>query len=401
MPYKRPESSYYQIRRKRLPGYGDTGVISTGVRDRRTAERMEHLLDELAERAITEPRWTQLLDAVKERRITLIELLRAKSTRRLEALLVSLHDPLLSIAVEEYKSSYNPGRQIEYGFDKLLRLAPPASRVSYLTSRTITDLCLECEREGEGRKRNTVRRQLYRAISKLLTWHYGQAERNRIFDEVDFPAEDDVREVDLTQEEIARLLSKCRGELATIVRMALLTSADRGVLLSGRSPDGHKRGLLVRDLRIYQEEDESYSGEAYLKDTKTTSRPRTVVFGDRMARELIACVQGKSPDDPVFNLKYMDLDFVWQRAREEANLPHVRFKDLRSQTAIYAQRAGIPQAVAMRTLGHSSERRTRDYQRHEAVMSPQQASALEQAIFGTVSQTVSPLLHEAREAAGS
>ena len=343
--YRRKGSPYWQCRRRRLPGYGDTGQLNSQVRDRRTTERMEHLLEQIAQRALVQPAWYTLLDAVRDKQLPLSELLKANTQHRLEALLRRLDDPLLGDAVEDFIEAQQPGRQVRYGLEKLLRLTE---------------------------------------------------ERNRVFAEVSFPAEDDVREIYLIPEEIALLFEACSacgyGELATLIRMALLTSADRGVLLAGKSADGPKHGLRVRDVRIYQEEASTtnngssyepvYSGEVLLRDRKATTRTRTVVFGDLLARELLLLCQDKAPDDTVFNIRYQDLDRPWKEVRRQAGLEHVRFKDLRAQTAIYAQRAGIPQAVTARVMGHRSERRTRDYQRHEAVMTPAQADALERALFG-------------------
>ena len=114
------------------------------------------------------------------------------------------------------------------------------------------------ERAPQGCKRNSVRRYMHRATSLLLRHHLGRAERDRIFADVDFPAEDDTREIHLSPLEIQRLLSACDelgyGELGVAIRLALQTSADRGVLLAGGHGSRRRhRGLLVRDLRIFQE----------------------------------------------------------------------------------------------------------------------------------------------------
>ena len=250
--------------------------------------------------------------------------------------------------------------------------------------KAVLDLCRRAEQSGL--KRNTVRRQLHRAISRLLRQEYGEAERDRIFAGVDYAGEDDTREVFITREEMSALFSAAERrewtELATIIRMALLTSADRGTLLRGRTSDGFRRGLLVRDVRIFQEVDDSYTGEVFLPDTKTKSRRRTVAFGDLLARELLLQVKGKGPEDPVFSMTYSDLDHQWQTVREEAGMPSLRFKDLRAQFSIYAQQAGIPTAVISRTMGHMHENMTAKYQRHQAAMSREQVASLEAGLFG-------------------
>ena len=53
-----------------------------------------------------------------------------------------------------------------------------------LDARVITALCQRAERDG--RKRNSVRRYILRAISLLLRHHLGRAERDRRFADVDF-----------------------------------------------------------------------------------------------------------------------------------------------------------------------------------------------------------------------
>lgn len=383
MTYKRPESKYFQCRRKNLPGYGDTGAITSKSTSKRVAMRMERLLEDLAERALIEPQWRELLDAVVAREIDLPTLLLAHTQRRLPELLRSLSDPLLTEAVAEYLEQHDVTRQNERGFDVLVEMAPDNARLSYVTdAQNIMALCHAYE--ATGVKRNSVIRMLKRAISKLLRARFGNAERNRIFDDVHYKREDDTREVFLTPKELTRLVDSAEAlgfhHLAVALRFALLTSADRGTLFRGERPDGFARGLLARDLRIY-EEDGRYSGFATIVDGKAEARDRTVPFGDDLARELLVLVRDKEPNDPVFDVDYRAFDNQWQRTRKRAKLTHVRFKDLRAQTAIYAQRAGIPQAVTQHVMGHGDEAMTRRYQRHEAAMTGDQVSALESAMF--------------------
>lgn len=258
-PYLRPDSRYFQVRRRKLPGFGDTGVLSTRTTSRRLAERMERLLEEIAERALVEPAYTALLEAVRSKQITLPDLLRARSERRLPVLLRQLNDPPLLEALRRFQNRRSPDRQTTYGLEKIASYAPREARLSWLAdpARLLTmlhDLEAGDSQSPKGRKRNTVRRQVYRAASLVLRAELGRAERDRIMGEVDYPAEGDTREVLITPEEIARLLQSAADlgyeELRTLILMALLTSADRGVLLAGARQDGRDRGLLVRDLRM-------------------------------------------------------------------------------------------------------------------------------------------------------
>ena len=390
MPYKRDHSPYYYVRRRRLPGYGDTGRLSTQGRSKKIAHDMERLLEDLAQRALADPAWYGLLDAVcRAKTITLAELLRARNTGSLEGLKKSLHDPLLIDAAGAFLSASERTRAVRVGMTHLLHYAGllhgPSARLSVLDARAITALCQRAERDG--RKRNSVRRYILRAISLLLRHHLGRAERDRLFADVDFPAVDDTREVHLSPAEIQRLLSACSemgySELALIIRLALQTSADRGVLLGGRHDGKRHRGLLVRDLRIWQDHQAgTFSGEVHLRDTKTESRSRSVPLTEAMCRELLALCKMKGPDEAVFSTTYLGLDYIWRRARQRAGLEHVRFKDLRAQISIYGEEVGIPLTVLSKTMGHAGEAMTRRYQQRAAVLSAHQAEAIEEAMLG-------------------
>lgn len=388
MPYKRPNSSFYQIRRRNLKGYGDTGVLTTKTKKKRVARRMEDLLEEIAEKALLEPKWTDLLDAVcRERTIKLPELLQAKSGGRLSRLCRRLTDPLVHEAIETYRDEGRVTRQTENGLTWLEENVPSSDRLSDLDAQTIMRLLKKAEEEG--RKRNSVRRYQMRAISLVLRHHLGETERDRIFADVTFEPEDDTREVHLLPEEISHLLSACHElekplyeELALVIRLSLQTSADRGVLLSGTRQDEEVRGLLVRDLRIYHDEEEDrYSGKVFLHDQKTEERSRAVPLTDSLCRELLVVTKGKSADDPVFALRYNGLDSRWRKVRKMADLGHVRFKDLRAQTAQYGEMAGIDQTTLQRTMGHSDRSMTRRYQQRSASMSEEGARALEEEML--------------------
>ena len=400
MAYRRPDSSYYQVRRKNLPGFGDTGVLSSKVRNKRVADRMERTLEEVAERALVEPSYRAIVEAVLEKRLDLPALQRHHAAGDLDALRASLTDPPLAEAAAAFAEAERVEGMARLGLDQVLAMAPPRARLSYLRDpRTIVELCRRSEAGeprgddgdlGPRRKKNSVRRTVLRALSMLLRHELGRAERDRLFAEVRYSAEDDTREVLLQPAEIRRLLDACDEvgdpELRTFVRLSLVTSADRGVLLAGnRGKRAPAPGLRVRQVRVYAEGpagDEVYTGEVFLADTKTASRPRTVPVTDALCRELLAlCVRPdgtpKGADEPVFEMAYRQLHARWDRARKHAGLDHVRVKDLRAQSAIYGERAGVPLTVMARAMGHADEAMTRRYQQHQAALTGDQVRAIE------------------------
>lgn len=380
-------SPYYYCRRRALPGYGDTGWITSKSRTKKAARDMERLLEELAEKALLEPSWYDLLDAIcRSRTVSLPDALRAKREGTLVALRQSLKDPPLDEVIEQFLGGKH-SRQIRTGIEQLREVVPPNCRMSYLTDgRRITKLCMAAEvsPKGRRRKRNSVIRYMLRATSKLVTYHYGRAERNRIWEEVDYSREDDTRRVHITRGDIKRLLEACDAldlhELGVAVRLALLTSADRGELFAGETTDGWRPGLKVHQVKIF-DQGGALSGEVFLSGTKTDTRPRTALIPDPLCRELLALGQHKRPDEQLFSIAYPQLDYLWGRVREEAALQHLTFKDLRSQYAIYGEEAGIPQTVLSRSMGHASEAMTRRYQERATLISSDQAASLYAAMF--------------------
>lgn len=378
MPFKRTDYPEFWYIDRRLPGFGKTGRLSTGVRDKRLAISIERMLDRLAERALSHPQWRDVLEAIKERRVALVDVYGAQQRGQLDQLLRQLSDPLLSDAVEVFVQAAKLTPQNERALETLLRLAPAGARLSYVADgKRITALLRQREREGV--LRNTVRRQLMRSISKLVRHHYGNAERQRIFADVQFPQADDRRDVHLSPAEIKDLLSAARfvggDELVAFLRMTMQTSADRGVLLEGQARRYHE-GLRVRDVEIYVEEGR-YSGQVYFRDRKSKGRSRTVGLTHGLCDLLLPLCQGKQPEAAVFNISYSGVDNLWQRTRRRAGLEHVRIKDLRHQLAQYGTKTGVPLAVLSKGMGHTQIGRTADYAAYSAVFDVEHAERVE------------------------
>lgn len=375
---------------KNLPGYGYSGQLTSKTTNKRVARRMEEVLFDVANMAIIQPKYTRILDAVcRDKSISLPDLVKAHNAGELDQLLLRFHDPQLVKVINDFAAIDNePATAL--GLEMLRPLIPEGVRFSWLCdAKRITLLCSRAERgedlpedQRKPRHRNSVDRCLKRAISKLIRHEMGEAERSRIFADVAYTRVDDTRRVHLTVAQIRDLLEACHAleyhELALIIRTALLTSADRGVLLAGpRGRGGDARGLLRRDLRVFEMPDGRLVGEVHLLDRKTQTRPRTVPLSPSLCQDLLIVAEPKSDDEPVFSLAYRDLDFVWKAVRRKAGLPGLRFKDLRAQITQYGEEAGVPLTVLQATMGHDDDAMTRRYQEREAVMSQDQISAIE------------------------
>src|SRR5690606_31150585 len=142
MPRKKGNSPYYKVQRKNLPGYGDTGLLSTRTKSLRRAQEMEDLLEWLADEEMYD-----LLDALKPQvrggsgRLTIPKLLRAKKENRLAEVRRGLLDPPLEQALREF-AHHVTYENFRRGLRHLLRLttapggpklAPAGARLSWLT----------------------------------------------------------------------------------------------------------------------------------------------------------------------------------------------------------------------------------------------------------------------------
>ncbi|MCZ6779271.1 MAG: hypothetical protein O7F16_09930, partial [Acidobacteria bacterium] len=329
MPFKHKRSKYYQIRRQSLPGYGRFGRISTRVTSKSIALQMKTLMRQIAERGLEDPSWHRLLDALKAKELTLPDLLKAKNEGRLDQLRIMVQDPLLGVAIDEYLQT-DPGYATENGLRILLEMAErefgPAPRFGLLRSgKHLTLLCARARREGgrpskehpRGRPvaHNSVRRTLLLSASKLIRFHLGAAARDAIFADVDFARKDDTRDVWLDAGEFARLLEACAPWFCPVVMTAVLTGADRSPLLR----------LRVRDVEIiYNRAGGAFSGQIYLRDSKTDARPRSVAIIDTLCRALLPLCEGKETDDLVFDGPPVDR-YGHALARAPLNADQVRY----------------------------------------------------------------------------
>ena len=328
---------------------------------------MEDALKQLAERALVEPQWNALLDSICQGSVTLPEFLTAHNQRSLDILLNMARDPFLSEAIDEYLVT-EPGYATENGLRILREMAErefgQRPRFSVLRSgKNITLLCARAKREGgRGGKpmaHNSVIRSIFNSTSKLIGFHLGRAERDRIFADVAFSAEDDSRDVWLSPPQIAYLLEACEAWFRPFVLTALATGMDRAPLMR----------LCVKDVQlIYDKRSGTWRGTLFVRDKKTDGRSRSVAIADPVCLTLLPLLQGKREDDQVFDgppeakenlfrarplpITAYQVRYWFGKARKKAGLAHVRFKDLRHSFATNALDAGLNVSELQAGLGH-------------------------------------------------
>lgn len=366
MPYKRHGSPFYQIR-LRLIGFGRTPVLTTGVTSKAVARQMERAVMDLAERALIDPTYEEVLRGVLSREIDLPTYMRYKyrAYAGITELRRLINDPPLAPIIETMMAR-NPDHGTGVGLRHLANYGVGIRLSKLRDPRAVREMCYAMETTGV--KRNSVRRTLLRVISKILRQEFGPDERDRVIRAVNFPATDDSRKVNLTKEEIGRLIDSASGEFRVMVLMAVLTGADRGVLTK----------LRVRDLSIFVSTDGEYSGSVYLgSDRKTKARARSVGFDHMLGQALYRLCRLKTPEALVFSVKYSQVDYLWHTTREKAGLPDVRFKDLRHMFASLAHEAGIPLNIVKAGLGHDKLSTTTRYTDQDQTFDTSHARAIE------------------------
>lgn len=350
-PFKRKRSPYWQIW-PMVPGYGRVGPWSTGTKDKVKAQAIEALLKELPMRGHGRI-IRMLLEGVTDVREVYVHHLEG----RLPELEARATDPKIADAVgdEDDESSFIShvhDDRVRSGLRNLVRLVPAGARLSWLKEPKNVEDVLH-RRQREGLKRNSVRRSLYRAISDLLDRELGSGEKTAIMAEVTFPAEKDERDVQLSPERIARLLDGIHDpRFECFVGLAVTSGVDRGPLLRIRP-------------RHFDEGDASLE----VLDRKTDARPRTLELPGPASAFLRRAIMlaNAGPDDRVFPWTVHQVRGMWEAAREDAKMPWLRFKDLRSVFADHFVGAGGTLKELKEWLGHASEKTSLRYTRAQTV----------------------------------
>lgn len=338
-PFKRKASPYWQVRPTVvIPGVGKvrTAGWSTGTRDRRRAEAMEAVVRELPMLG-----YGDVLQMLIRGEVSIQEVYAAHLSRQLDLVRARAGDPLLSEVIAGFRPQVRDDRVLA-GLDRLLGLAEGVAggglRRSWLTDpRNIARVLLA--REAEGIRRNSVRRSLYRAISDLLAWELGKGRKTEIMAEVNYPAENDERQVTLSQEQIQVLLDAAvEDRFRCALELALTSGIDRSPLLA----------LEGRHFNPGR-------GELALPDRKTRSRLRTLQLSARaQAAVRTAMVLGRvGPGDRVFPWTVGQFRERWDATRERAEMEWLRFKDLRAVFATYFLLAGGSPKQLREVMGHS------------------------------------------------
>ena len=175
-------------------------------------------------------------------------------------------------------------------------------------------------------------------------------------------ADERKRETILTNAEEQKLLEACSGDLRrhlkALVIAALDTGARQGELLKLRWSDVDFEEGVIKNVT-------SYKGKTVQRrEVPLTARLKVALLDLQAKRGAAAFrrsrVTGSKPDSSLVFSIASNVQRSWQAAREEANLQHVRFHDLR-HTAATRLAQTMQLALVGQVLGHSDPKTTHRY----------------------------------------
>ena len=336
MPYRRKRTYYVDICPAGYPGR--IGPLSTRSTNKNVARQMEATVRELA--ALGRHK---VLEALRERRITLPELHTAKVTGRLEDVARRAIDRPLDEAIRDFLEAH-PDPRYQTAMDRLQAVAPRQARVSWLALPENMQTVVRHYRQ-EGLSPATERREMA-GVSFLLKELFGSARRRDIMQDVQVRSPGKGRTRWLSETEITAL-RKHSGDLWPLIATAIGTGMRRGELLAMR----------VRDLDIDR-------GMIVIPQGKSARARRSVPLGGEVLDLLRLWVESRSlgEEDLVFGTITAEaLRPAWEDARRAAGLEDVWFHDLRHTYAVHCAKAGMPLGELQQRLGHASITMTMRY----------------------------------------
>lgn len=266
---------------------------------------------------------------------------------------VAVHN-LRPKTIESYESIIRLHIRPEIGNVKLSALTP--AHLQNLYSKKL----------NSGLSKRTVRyihAVIHRVLKQALKW--GLVVRN-VADAVDAPKAKKSTPKTLSQTQITSLLEVADGRLKTILILAITTGMRQGEILGLHWEDIH--GSVIHVQHTTQT---LYKKGIIISEPKTEKGKRTITLPD-IAIQALQGYQQITGDETglVFHtasgkpLSARNLIRSFQVLLVKANLPHIRFHDLRHTSATLLLIAGVHPKVVQERLGHSRIDMTMDTYSH-------------------------------------
>lgn len=309
-----------------LPGYGRVGPWQTGFKTDRQAKQVEAWVKEVA---LSRP---EIIDALLRGEFSLRELWVAKLRGGVDAIMLNITDASIADAVAAYKPLCADERT-KTGLDQIVEYAPAGARVSWLQGKNLSEMYQRAV--AAGRKPNSVRRSLHRAVSELLMYEVKSEGRRRALDGVIVPGEDDTRVVHADAEKVKRIMDHAAPESFRWMIVAAIGSAiDRKPLLE--MTPAHLGDSTVA-----------------VPDRKTTNRPRLLRVSEIAMAAFRVAAKGKEPNERLFAYTQWQVRYNWKMTCAAAGVTGLRFKDLRHLLPSMLAAMGVDRREIQAYLGHA------------------------------------------------
>jgi integrase len=238
-----------------------------------------------------------------------------------------------------------------YVWDKVIENSVRPYFGNIKASRLSTDMMerYRAHRRDEGRTDTTVNREL--ALVRMALNLGRKRTPPKVTRMPHFPmvTETNIRKGFLTDPQYARLRDELPQELKALFVSAFFTGIRKSELLTLRWRQVDFDGQIIT----------LDHGETKNKEARSVP----IVPGDM--RDLLLAAQNACPDSAwVFNragIRIKDFRVAWTDACKRAEIPDLRFHDLRRTAVRNMRRAGIPQVVRMKISGHKTDSMERRY----------------------------------------
>lgn len=312
-----------------LPGYGRVGPWQTGFKTERQAKQVEAWVKEIA---LSRP---DVIDALLRGDFTLRELWVAKLRGGVDEVMTNISDPSITAAVEAYKPLCRDERT-KGGLDQIMAYAPNGARISWLQGKNLSLMYSQAVKDG--RKPNSVRRSLHRAVSELLLHELKREGRRRALDGVIVPGEDDTRVVHADSSTVRLVLEHAQpASFRWFILAAIGTAVDRKPLLN-----------------LYPQHIKEAEGMVAIPDRKSEKRPRLLRVPEIAMLALREAARGKNSDEPLFAYTPWQVRYNWAATCKAAKVKGLRFKDLRHLLPTMLAEMGVDRREIQAYLGHAT-----------------------------------------------
>lgn len=325
-----------------------------------------------------------LLDALRSGNVSLPDLHSAKLNGRLDELLDDREDPPLEQAVDSFLSAHDDPRY-RTGMDRLKEIAPDGTRASWITDPTNWAKLVTHYRK-EKLSADCERRELI-GVLLFVKQFFGAEARQRLKNRIRLRPASEGRTEYATPGQIAKI-EEVAGEWWLPIRLTISTGLRRGELLR----------LRVKDLLLD-------SQKLVVRRGKSRHARRDLPLDDEMIAMLRGWIAAErlEADDRVFSLNRHELRWAWDTIRDEAEVPHLRWHDLRHTYAVYCAMSGMPLTELRQRLGVGSLGLVQRYAAYAPDATTHHEAALGRMGLGGSEKvpTVVPTVEEEKENAGS